>query len=103
MSNVEPEKPRWNPMLVVPLAVAALGLAIYMGYRALAPPAMDVPAQTADSQWMREIAKRTQGDMSKLTPAEQERLQKITNGQGQRALTFMVNPRSEFPQFQPPR
>jgi len=48
---------------------------------------------------MREIAQRTGGDVKKLSPEELARLQKITNGQGERALRFIVNPRTEFPQM----
>jgi len=99
VSQGEPKKSRWNPMVVIPLAIIALGLAGVLGYTMMSPPAMDTPAATPDSRWMREIAQRTGGDVKKLSPEELARLQKITNGQGERALRFIVNPRTEFPQM----
>ena len=44
----------------------------------------------------REIAARTKGDMSKLTPEEQKKLQEITKGQGQRALNWFNDPTIKY-------
>lgn len=90
------ERPRLKPAVVVPVAIIALGLAGFMAYRTLAPPPMTMPAVSPDIQWVREVAGRTKGDMSKLTPEEKKRLEEVTQGQGQRALNYYVDPRSEY-------
>jgi hypothetical protein len=85
-----------KPVVVVPVAIIALGLAGFMAYKTLAPPPMTTPPLSPGIQWVREIAARTKGDMSKLTPDEKKKLEDITQGQGQRALNYYVDPRSEY-------
>jgi hypothetical protein len=86
------EKPHLKPALVIPAAVIALCLAGYMAYRSLAPMSMTTLPMTPQQQWMHEIGVKAKGDMSKLTPEEQQKLQEITGGQGQRALDQIAHP-----------
>src|SRR2546423_13618227 len=77
-----------------PIALIALGLAmvLFMGWLAyanfFAPPKaapMNAEAKTNQS-WLKQVAVRTGGDMSKLTPEERAKLHTLAGGYGALAL-----------------
>ena len=84
---------------VTPAAVAALVVALvaFVGWLAyvymLAPPKpapMDAKGQ-ANHDFIKQLAVKSGGDMSKLSPEEQEKLQKMTTGYGAMAMKNVLN------------
>jgi hypothetical protein len=82
-----------------PVIMAALGvsLALFIGWlgyvNLLAPPKpapMDAKGQ-ANHKFIKQLAVKSGGDMSKLSPDEQQRLQKLTTGYGAMAMKNVLN------------
>lgn len=75
--------------IVVVLLVAVIG---WFGWRSLAPQDKSLPGSGVESEldkWIKEMAVKSGGDMSKLTAEEQSRLQGQTRGFGAMALKTM--------------
>ncbi len=49
------------------------------------------PAKEADMKWMSEKAQESQGNFSSLSPADQQRVQQISNNKGQMALQYLYH------------
>lgn len=77
-----------SPIIVV---IAFLALALFVAWRAwvtFAPPRMGKlpPPPTRDIEYINQKAREVQGDFSKLSPEDQMRVQRITQGFGPAAI-----------------
>lgn len=79
--------------VIIAIIVVALGVAIFSVVKTVSPheyhPARK-PLENEDTKWLRETAKRVNGDVSKLTPEERQRADKITRGYTAIALPTMA-------------
>ena len=78
-----------SPAMIAVLAVVLLAFVGWLAYANLfAPPkpaAMDAKAQ-ANHDWIKQLAKQSGGDISKLSPEDTQKLQEMTKGYGAMAL-----------------
>ncbi|GAB4470052.1 MAG: hypothetical protein OHK0029_42820 [Armatimonadaceae bacterium] len=73
------EKKSLPAPVIIAIAVAALALAVFMGWRSFAPPppaALDA-GERKNADLVAEMVKRTNGDMSKLTNEDKQKLYEI--------------------------
>ncbi len=91
---VLPQKTTERPNYTVPIAIVAIIVLIVflviLGHNTIGSSFKDQPPlppqAMADGQWIREKAKESHGDMTKLSPADQQKLQQIAHGYGAMAL-----------------
>jgi hypothetical protein len=80
--------------VIIAVVVLAVGAAVYFGISSSQQPAYRpaaAPAVTDDSVWLKDMAKRSGGDITKLTPAERQRADQITRGFTEQALKHLAN------------
>jgi hypothetical protein len=85
---------RVSPGIVAIAVVVLLLVVVWIGYRALAPPPFDKPPANVHSQvgdWVRTKARESGGDINKLSPEDQQRLQSVTQGKGAAYLKKYAN------------
>jgi hypothetical protein len=78
-----------SPGLIAVVVVILLLFVGWIGYRNLAPPPHPVLPDNVDTpiaRWIRDKARESGGDISKLSPADQQKLQSITQGKGEAYL-----------------
>ncbi len=78
---------------IIAIVVIAIGLAIFSVVKTVSPHEYhptEKPLVNEDTKWLRETAKRVSGDVTKLTPAERQRADKITRGYTTVALPLMA-------------
>ena len=82
------------PAVVAILVVALVAFIGWLAYaNLLAPPKpapMDAKGQ-ANHDFIKQLAVKSGGDMSKLSPEEQQKLQKLTTGYGAMAMKNVLN------------
>jgi len=78
------------PIIVVAV-VALIAFMVWMGYRAFGPePPVVNDLTIAHDKWLDELAKKSGGDISKLSAEEQLKLQKATFGHGEQQLQSWI-------------
>lgn len=85
-----------SPAVIAIVAVVLLAFVGWLAYANLAPHAepyvpKTTPEGAATNNWIEQKAKESKGDISKLSPEDQDKLQKITRGYGAVALKTMLN------------
>jgi hypothetical protein len=80
---------------VIAVAVAVLLLLIvWIAYHNFAPPPHQVIPDNVDTpiaRWIRDKAHESGGDISKLSPEDQQKLQSVTQGKGEAYLKKYAN------------
>ncbi len=85
------------PMAVmIPLIAAAILLVGGIGYRTLfytpgTATAAQMEKQTQDQDFLKQKARECSGDFSKLSPADQKKVNEITAGRGEFAIRTVGN------------
>ena len=83
-----------SPGLIAVAVVILLLLVGWIGYRNLAPAPHEVipdNVQTPIAIWIRTKAHESGGDLSKLSPEDQQKLQSVTQGKGEAYLKKYAN------------
>ena len=85
---------RISPGVVAAAVIILVLFVVWIGYRSLAPPAPEKVPDNVDSpiaNWVRTKAHESGGDLSKLSPEDQQKLQSVTQGKGEAYLKKYAN------------
>jgi hypothetical protein len=76
-----------SPVTLVVIAVVAVALIGFFGYRVLAGPSYPaIPSMKDAYQSIDDMARKSQGDFTKLSPKEQDDLNSFARGHGKQYL-----------------
>lgn len=88
--NRRSQSPNLTAKLAVIIIVLAVALLAWQAYRYFGPrPEYPPPMQTRNeqvSEWIRSLARKSGGDINRLTPQERAQLEMLTRGNAEVAL-----------------
>lgn len=88
--NRRSQSPNLTAKLAVVIIVLAVALLAWQAYRYFGPrPEYPPPMQTRNeqlSEWIRSLARKSGGDINRLTPQERAQLEMLTRGNAEVAL-----------------
>ncbi|HZT42255.1 MAG TPA: hypothetical protein VFA07_08695 [Chthonomonadaceae bacterium] len=86
-SKAEPQKQQVPPAVIVIAVVVLLAFVVWRGWAAFTMPQGKLPPPpTQDINFLEQKARECQGDFSKLSPADQQKVQQISHGFGPAAM-----------------
>ncbi len=80
-----------SPAIIGIVVVVLIAFVAFIGYRTFGPDSKPTTATSqAGDDFISQMAKKSGGDMSKLSPEEAEKLNKMTGGHGAQAMSGML-------------
>lgn len=105
LPSVKPPKQQASPLTV---AAAIVGLAVILFFMAdftfgpLIPPPDPFGGMT-QGEWVQKLARQTEGDFNKLSPADQKQMNSISRGNGARYLKVAYENQSKVRDAEKPK